>query len=186
MLYNKVFEWWLRIKSIINWGDKIFYKNRWFWKIGSKWGQSNFYILFCEFSWKIQSFYKIFRLHGMLCAPIHLGRLVKRLPPTANFHRFKFKLARFQFAFRLKNPEYELVKSALTDFDLSASGVHEPIDTSWCANEKNLAPTYTERLVDPWSASDWNTGAEQDWVYGDYGDYGNYDDLVKYVWINRF
>ena len=42
--------------------------------------------------------------------------------------------------------------------------------------------TYTERRVDPWSASDWNTGAEQDWVYGDYGDYGNYDDLVvKYL-----
>ena len=75
-----------------------------------------------------------------------MGRLVKRLPPTPNFHRLKFKLARFQFAFRLRNPEYELVKSALTDFDLSAS--------------------------------DWNTGAEQDWVYGDYGDYGNYDDLV--------
>ena len=28
------------------------------------------------------------------------------------------------------------------------------------------------------SASDWNTGAEQDWVYGNYADYGNYNDLV--------
>ena len=28
------------------------------------------------------------------------------------------------------------------------------------------------------TASDWNTGAEQDWVYGDYGDYGNYNDLI--------
>ena len=37
--------------------------------------------------------------------------------------------------------------------------------------------------MDPWSASDWNTGAEQDWVYGDYGDYANYKDLVKYYWI---
>ena len=121
----------------------------------------------------------------MLCAPIHLGRLVKRLPPTPNFHRLKFKLARFQFAFRLRNPEYELVKSALTDFDLSASGVHAPVDVSWCAYENSLAPTSIGRCVDPWLASDWNTGAEQDWVYGDYGDYGNYKDLVKYVRINR-
>lgn len=28
------------------------------------------------------------------------------------------------------------------------------------------------------TASDWNAGAEQDWVYGDYGDYGNYNDLI--------
>ena len=66
----------------------------------------------------------------MLSAPIHLGRLVKRLPSTPNFHRFKLELARFQFAFRLRNPEIELVKSALTDFDLIASGVHLPIDVS--------------------------------------------------------
>ena len=138
MLYNKVFEWWLRNKWIINWGHKIFYKNGCFWKIGSKWGQSNSYIPFCEFSWKkFQSLYRNFRFHGMLCGPLHLGqRLVKRLPPTPNFHRLKFKLARFQFAFRLRNPEYELVKSALTDFDLSASGVHAPLDLSWCAKEK--------------------------------------------------
>jgi len=36
------------------------------------------------------------------------------------------------------------------------------------------------------SASDWNTGAEQDWVYGNYADYGNYNDLVLAMsWMNK-
>ena len=33
------------------------------------------------------------------------------------------------------------------------------------------------------TASDWNTGSQYDWVYGDYGDYGNYNDLYNDVII---
>ena len=65
----------------------------------------------------------------------------------ANTNEHKCSLYMCSCSF-IPDPEYELVKSALTDFDLSAS--------------------------------DWNTGAEQDWVYGNYGDFSNYEDLIKY------